>query len=248
MACLADPLQITDEHHFIEGDHKEQYTKFPLPCPNKCAASSVPCENLEAHRKECSIEEVECLADCGKVLQRQHLTDHLENNCPRRKVACEYCQITEEHRFIEGEHKEQCPKFPLSCPNKCEVDSVLCEDMEAHRKEYPLEMVQCEYHNVGCEEVMIHKDLEKHKMGDHSSWAVSRLDIALEQINTLMIVVNQTALLQGHTFHASASGTSVVKAAKWSVKLTAMTAMIKSGNQVCPVIVKVAELSKKKER
>jgi len=31
------------------------------------------------------------------------------------------------------------------------------EDMKAHRKECPHEMVQCDYHNVGWEERMMHK-------------------------------------------------------------------------------------------
>ena len=33
--------------------------------------------------------------------------------------------------------------------------------MEAHRKECPLEMIQCEYHNVGCEVRMARKDMER---------------------------------------------------------------------------------------
>ena len=52
---------------------------------------------------------------------------------------------------------------PLPCPDKCEVGSVPRKDMEAHRKECPLEMIQCEYHNVGCEVRMAHKDQERHK-------------------------------------------------------------------------------------
>ena len=35
--------------------------------------------------------------------------------------------------------------------------------MEAHRKECPLEMIQCEYHNVGCEVRMARRDQEKHE-------------------------------------------------------------------------------------
>jgi len=35
----------------------------------------------------------------------------------------------------------QCPKFPLLYPNKCKVESVSRENMEAHRKDCPLEMV-----------------------------------------------------------------------------------------------------------
>ena len=35
--------------------------------------------------------------------------------------------------------------------------------MEAHKRECPLEIIQYEYHNVGCEVRMAHKDQEKHE-------------------------------------------------------------------------------------
>ena len=111
----------------------------------------------------CQFEEVKCSNECGKMIQQQYLTSHVETECPRRKVNCRYCHDTGEHQFIEGQHKEGCPKFPLPCPNKCEVGNVPREDMEAHRKECPLEMIQCEYYSVGCEVRMARKDKEKHK-------------------------------------------------------------------------------------
>ena len=111
----------------------------------------------------CQFEEVKCSNECGKMIERQYLTSHVETECPHRAINCQYCHDTGEHQFIEGQHKEECPKFPLPCPNKCEVGSVSREDMEAHRKECPLEMIQCEYHNVGCEVMIARKEQEKHK-------------------------------------------------------------------------------------
>ena len=111
----------------------------------------------------CQFEEVKCSIECGKMIERRYLTSHVETECPCRKVNCQYCHDTGEHQFIEGQHKEECPKLPLPCPNKCEVGSVPREDMEAHRKECPLEMIQCKYHNVGCEVRMARKDQENHK-------------------------------------------------------------------------------------
>ncbi|XP_065883094.1 TNF receptor-associated factor 4-like [Dysidea avara] len=105
----------------------------------------------------CQFEEVDCTLECGVMIQRRYLTNHVENKCPRRIVDCQHCCITGEYDVIEGEHKEQCSKLPLPCPNNCEAGSILREDMEAHRKECPLEMVQCEYHNVGCVERMMRK-------------------------------------------------------------------------------------------
>ena len=111
----------------------------------------------------CQFEVVKCSNECGKIIERRYLTNHVETKCPRRKVNCQYCHDTGEHQFIEGQHKEECPKLPLPCPNKCEVGSVPREDMEAHRKECPLEMIQCDYHSVGCNVRMARQDQEKHK-------------------------------------------------------------------------------------
>ncbi|XP_065916965.1 TNF receptor-associated factor 4-like [Dysidea avara] len=177
---------IIGEHQFIDGEHKKRCPKFPLSCPNKCEVGIILREDMETHKNECPFEEVECFVKCGKILRRQDLTSHIENECPCRKVNCQYCHSTGEHQIIEGEHKEQCPKLPLPCPNKCEVESIPFEDMEAHKKECPLEIVQCEYHNVGCGERMMRKDLKKHgseKMKEHLSLTKSSLASTTQRLN-----------------------------------------------------------------
>ena len=69
---------------------------------------------------------------CEAIYQRQFMTSHVEMECPRREVDCQYCQLSEEYRLIEGQHKEECPKLPISCPNEYEAGSIPCEDMEDH--------------------------------------------------------------------------------------------------------------------
>ena len=68
-----------------------------------------------------------------------------------------------QENIIEGQHKEECPKLPLPCPNKREIGSVPREDTEAHLTSCHSELTQCEYHNVGCNIMMACKDQEKHK-------------------------------------------------------------------------------------
>ncbi|XP_065900848.1 TNF receptor-associated factor 4-like [Dysidea avara] len=208
----------------------------------------------------CQFEDVKCSNECGKELQRQYLTSHVETECPYRKVDCQYCHITGEHQFMEGEHKEQCPKLPLPCPNKCEVGSVPREDMEAHRKECPLEIVQCEYQNVGCEEWMIHKRKREHdqeKMEEHLSLTKrrltdtqqeladtkSQLSNAVELMNALMVTLHQAT---GQTSPRNAAAT--VSVAQWWVRLTALTTMFNSGDQACPVTMNITEFTRKKEK
>ena len=170
---------VDGECRLIEREHKELCPKFPLPCPNKCDVGSVPRQDMTEHRKMCPLEEVECFNECGKKLQRQYLDSHLETKCPRRIVNCQYCQLTGEHQFIEGQHKEQCPKFPLPCPNNCDSKlKVSREDMDTHRKECPLETVQCQYQCVGCDDVMVRKHRREHNKGnmeEHLALAVSEL-------------------------------------------------------------------------
>ena len=198
----------------------------------------------------CQFEEVKCSNECGKMIERRYLTSHVETECPHRKVNCQYCHDTGEHQFIEGRHKEECPKLPLPCPNNCEVGSVPREDMEAHRKECPLEMIQCEYHNVGCEVRMARKDWEKHenkKMKEHLMMTKSKLNeeltdtksqlaIALKQITSLTILM--------HSQLNPSADVSSVSAAKWSFNLEAMALMFKSGNQVLPVVAKMSGYNK----
>ena len=239
----------TGEHQFIEGQHKEECPKLPLPCPNKCEVGSVPREDIMKHREECPLEVINCSNDCGEKLKRRLLSIHTETKCPCRKVNCQYCHDTGEYQFIEGQHKEECPKLPLPCPNKCEVGSVPCENMEAHRKECPLEMIQCEYYSVGCEVRMARKDREKHKkenMEEHLTKTTNQLVIALQRISTLEALMYLTT--DKTVTSATTSSPEFESSLRWSVKLAGMAMMSTSGDQVCPVILQMSNYNETKRK
>ena len=83
-----------------------------------------------------------------------------------------------EHQFIEGKHTDLCPKFPLVCPNDCEAKHIFRENLQAHKKECPLEKIQCQYFSVGCSASMACKDLQNHnqeKMEEHLSSTMAEL-------------------------------------------------------------------------
>ncbi|XP_065890742.1 TNF receptor-associated factor 2-like [Dysidea avara] len=171
---------ITGESQFIDGEHKEQCPKLPLPCPNKCEASNIPREDIDAHRKMCPLEEVTCSNECGIAVQRQCLPTHIATQCPCHEIECKYCHVADERQLIEGEHKEKCPKFPLSCPNQCNIDYIPRDQLEEHVKICPLELVQCEYHAVGCQVKLVRKDQDSHnkeKMADHLSFTKQQLHL-----------------------------------------------------------------------
>ena len=151
------------EYQFIEGQHKNKCPKVPLQCPNKCEVGIVLREDMKSHRLKCQLEVIDCPNHCGKKFERQCLSNHIKI-CPCHKIKCQYCHsYTAERQFVEGQHKRICPKFPIACPNKCDVGTIVREEMEAHRKECPLEVIQCEYFCVGCETKVARKDYAKHK-------------------------------------------------------------------------------------
>ena len=185
-AAITTACSVCQDKEFITFPNKQadrEIKSLHVMCTNKERGCEWQGElneiiNHLGNSDGCQFEDVKCSNECGKMLQRRYLTIHVEAECPCRNIDCQYCRITGEHQFIEGEHKEQCPKFPLPCPNKCEVGNVRREDKEEHRKKCPLEMVQCEYHNVGCEEKIMRKEMEKHneeKLKDHLSLTKSKL-------------------------------------------------------------------------
>lgn len=122
--------------------------------------------NIDEHLKDsegCRFVEVDCYNYCGKLLQRRHLVNHVENDCMYRKVNCRFCSITGEHHFIEGPHKQICIRRPLPCPNKCDIPTAT-SDLAEHLKICPMEFTACEYHTVGCKETIIRKNQRKHNM------------------------------------------------------------------------------------
>ena len=192
----------------------------------------------------CQFKEVKCSNECGKMMQRQYLTSHVKTECPRRKVNCQYCHDTGGHQFIVGQHKEECPKLPLPCPNKCEVGSVPREDMEAHRKECPLEMIQCEYYSVGCKRVKLaRKDMEKHdneNMKEHLMMTNHELTDTRAQ---LAIALKQTANLTAILMNAQLGPSTAASHAKI---IESKAEIFKFGNQTCPVTIKMSEYSIKR--
>ena len=265
---------------FPQTEADRQIKKLHVYCSNKekgCEWEGELC-NIDSHLENvngCLFKGINCPNNCGELIERQFLTNHVRNECPRYKVNCQYCHDTGEHQFIEGQHKEECPRLPLPCPNKCEVGSVPREDMEAHRKECPLEMIQCEFYSVGCEVRMARKDLEVHrkeKMEDHLIMGTHKLSAINDIYHELTSVKEElsntknelagtktelagtkaqldTALEQIRNLtilvNAQLSPTTNSAAIR-TVQLDAIVGMFKTGYRVCPVTIKMSEYSNKR--
>ena len=182
------------ELYFIEGQHKKYCLKFPLTCPNECGTSLLR-EDLGKHRKQCPLEKVDCPNNCGISLSRQSLDIHVASECPCRTITCQHCNISGKYQFINGQHKDDCPKLPLLCPNNCKVKTIPREEMQTHvDTSCPLAVVQCEYHAVGCDAKVRRGDLEKHR----KEGMEAHLSLTTQQLATTNATLNK-AIAKFHT-------------------------------------------------
>ena len=205
----------------------------------------------------CQFEEAECPNGCKELIQRQFLANHIKSECLHRVVECQYCCDKVKLLLVDGAHLEECPKLPLPCPNSCgKVEMILREDMEAHRKDCPLEVIQCEYHNVGCDVRMPRKrqrEHDKENMEKHLRMAKVELTSAKDELastkSELEFRVNNLEsmikiLTASGSFNISAvsfNPSLVASQARWSMQLAAMEPRSLLENQTCPVIMQFTD-------
>ena len=143
--------------------------------------------DITNHLGNCIFQIVHCPNDCGESLRRQDLTIHFETECPHRRVSCQYCNDVGEYQLIEGQHKEECHKFPIQCPNACKIENICRDEVKEHREVCPLEIIQCDYHVVGCKVKMARKDINTHKqetMEAHLSLSINELMETRKQLKS----------------------------------------------------------------
>ena len=74
-----------------------------------------------------------------------------------------------------------CTKYPEPCPNQCEIGTVPRCDMEKHLTQCPLQLVECEFAQAGCQERVPRRDLARHveEEGQRHLLSMSLLNLGL---------------------------------------------------------------------
>ena len=74
----------------------------------------------------------------------------------------------------------------------CEVGIVPHEDMQSHRKNCPLEIIQCEYHNVGCDIKIAHKDQKTHEIEGMREHLMKTKHVMLDELKSTKLQLTAT--------------------------------------------------------
>ena len=110
----------------------------------------------------CQFVEIKCRY-CFVLFERRHIEDHQLNNCPKRPFTCDYCDYNATYEEITQQHHQECPSFPVRCPNDCEL-VVLRGDLEHHMSQVcPIQKQPCQFRGVGCQVELLRKDQRGHE-------------------------------------------------------------------------------------
>ena len=136
-----------------------------------CIKQGVGCQwvgelsSLRAHLESdegCKYADVECSNKCGVMIMRKELEIHLEQQCPLRKMQCQYCYYEDTYQTITTQHYDDCSYCPLPCPNNCGTIGILRRDMANHRSRCVLERVECPFHEAGCTVRVLRREFDVH--------------------------------------------------------------------------------------
>ena len=132
------------------------------PCP-MCKNPQLDTVPDKFHGRKVKAVRVRCphkVNSCEWVGEVGGFQQHVDS-CPKRSWKCQYCKFILTCD-VQANHEEQCTHFPSPCPNKCELSTIPRCDMENHRKKCPLELVSCDFADVGCDIKIARQDLGKH--------------------------------------------------------------------------------------
>ena len=132
---------------------------------------------------DCQFVDVYCPSKCGLKLKRQCLKLHLSKECP---CYCQHCGTTGHKEEISKRHKKHCFHYPIPCPNGCEMGVVPKEGIDAHQQICPLELVRCEYFNVGCVVKVTRRELQDHykqNVSEHLNLTSVKLASVIEEMD-----------------------------------------------------------------
>ncbi|XP_050949862.1 TNF receptor-associated factor 4b isoform X2 [Labeo rohita] len=133
--------------------------ELPEHMQHDCAKRKLHCDHCgdeftgeayENHQGVCPEESVYCENKCGARMVRRVLGQHSVSECPKRKLPCRYCKKEFLYDTLQP-HQQQCPRFPMQCPNRCGTPGITRETLMAHVKEgCSTAMVLCPFREAGC--------------------------------------------------------------------------------------------------
>ncbi|XP_041580795.1 TNF receptor-associated factor 4 isoform X3 [Vulpes lagopus] len=111
---------VTDSKIYPDPELEVQVLSLAIRCIHSeegCRWSG-PLRHLQSHLNTCSFNVIPCPNRCPTKLSRRDLPAHLQHDCPKRRLKCEFCGCDFSGEAFES-HEGVCPQESVYCENKC---------------------------------------------------------------------------------------------------------------------------------
>ncbi|XP_022798755.1 TNF receptor-associated factor 2-like [Stylophora pistillata] len=123
---------------------------------------------LENHTVSCEFLKVPCVhPECGALVKKADLTEHLEKECKCRLEACGFCKKQIKLNTMKLHHEKECPAYPVKC-EKCSKDDIKRAKLTQHQDPFLGDCAgiqgPCPFSQIGCPEteVLTREQREEH--------------------------------------------------------------------------------------
>lgn len=148
--------------------HEAQCDFLPVRCRYSSECPPLLQGQLAQHEaSECRHRPVPCPLGCECITPYNLIDEHLETECPRVLMSCDYCH----EPICRGDMTEHvcsiCPLAPVMCGFAEDETQDICEQkcerrhMAAHQRECPLRPMSCQHD--GCTQVTTYRLLASHQ-------------------------------------------------------------------------------------
>ena len=180
--CPIDQVKIERDRVFVDKAFQSEIEALKVKCSNEARG----CQwiglfkELSSHLEDCRYGTAPCPRACGVDLERRFVQKHLDEDCTKRGVKCEFC-LSEIAFEDEIDHYNTCGKFRVPCPNGCKMKEIPREQVEQHlATECPKQKVSCPFAEAGCDFKAERKQMEKHVREDPADHLSKLCDLVMK--------------------------------------------------------------------
>ena len=162
LELLVEPQQTDCCGHHISAEVARRLLGEGKACP-MCQQPRFTAHPDKFHGRKIRQLIVHCSnkkSGCGWEGELGDVEAHV-GRCPKQPWRCPHCAFV---GLQEGgeEHLRVCEQFPVACPNRCKTGHVQRARVQQHLLECPLEIVGCEYAEMGCGVRLPRSEMREH--------------------------------------------------------------------------------------
>ncbi|XP_033111167.1 TNF receptor-associated factor 6-like [Anneissia japonica] len=217
--CPVDNTSLTESQMFLDVCVKREIMDLQARCPHSGCQQVLELRHIEVHQANCEFLPIPCPNRCGTFCLLAGIEEHLAKACPKRRLACEFCEAMVQLNRMES-HLDVCPKVKVEC-QYC-GEQLVQEQVKSHIDMYcPKVEAPCVFTLMGCKEKMVREKLQEHlNQSLHKHMSMLANNLMQLQFSTAHTITHQyRSLADDHPQDQLTSGISSITSSMDSMQM-----------------------------